>query len=227
MIDQDRPKVYIIPENFIDESRIMKGMFRTRNFIEGVILAVVTGLIAWIIPLPELTHKIMLTIAFAGPFFLIGCTGFNGDPLSTTIMNARKWKKEGTIMLYNSSIKPLKKAPLEAMLEKELPKDKLINIVESVKESQNKKTEDTDYIEGKNFEFMEDKDISDIVMKREKAEVVDLVYEEPKEENAIANSVTSYTVTTIKEGRSETVDVLDIVIQEDDEFEIDELDISL
>lgn len=86
MITEDKPKVYDIPENFIDESRIVNGMFETRKFIEGVIMALIVLPIGLAIPASDFNTKIMIVTSVCGPLFLLGNAGFNGDPISTTLV---------------------------------------------------------------------------------------------------------------------------------------------
>lgn len=158
--DKDEVKVYIIPENFIDESRIIKGMFRTRNFIEGCVMAVIVGGLAYLIPMNSLTARITLLVTFCAPFFFLGVSGFNGDSIFQTAVNAYKWAKARCIVLYNGTARALSKSPLQAMMQRELPKDKILDYVEKFKEKGIAKRSGIEFVEGVNFQFEDDEDLS-------------------------------------------------------------------
>ncbi len=46
-VDMERVNEYLIPMNFIDESRFLNGIFKTRNFVEGSIMGGTVGIIFW------------------------------------------------------------------------------------------------------------------------------------------------------------------------------------
>lgn len=62
MIKDEQPNVYNIPENFIDESRIIKGIFKTRNFIEGALIALFVAAFAWFIPIENVNIRIFAIV---------------------------------------------------------------------------------------------------------------------------------------------------------------------
>ena len=160
MIDEDKPRIYSIPENFIDESRVLKGMFKTRNFIEGLILGGIFAIPALFIPAGTFNSKVMIITAFAAPMFLLGNNGYNGDPISTTIMNARNWFSTRGIMLYNTGTRALKEAPLTAMMEKPQAKEKILDLWDSLREERRKRAASVEYIEGETFVFAEDRELA-------------------------------------------------------------------
>ncbi len=162
MAIKENRQIYSIPENFIDESRIIKGMFRTRNFIEGVLMAAVVALVSFAIPAADTNTRIFIVISCAGPFFLIGNAGFNGDPISTTLINAKKWLQDRGVMLYNYKVRALIKSPLQAMYDREEMRDRVVDFVDNMKEKQRERNAQTQYIEGETFVFAEDKDLEGI-----------------------------------------------------------------
>ena len=135
-------------------------MFRTRNFIEGVILGGISAIPALFIPVDSFNTRVMLLTAFAAPLFLIGNNGFNGDPLSTTVKNARKWLSSRKLMLYNSGARALKEAPLTVMMERPQASDKILDVLDSIKEARREKAAKIQYIEGETFEFAEDSELA-------------------------------------------------------------------
>lgn len=162
MVEEDKPKVYSIPENFLDESRIINGMFRTRNFIEGIIMGGVAAIPALLIPAESFNTRIALITVFAAPLFLLGNSGFNGDPISTTVKNARNWLKSRRMMLYNSGTRALKDTPLHVMMERPQPSDKILDLMDNLRESRMERAAKVRYIEGETFEFARDDELEDI-----------------------------------------------------------------
>lgn len=160
MIDDDKPRVYSIPENFIDESRIFKGMFKTRNFIEGLILGGISAIPALFIPAGSFNSRVMIITVFAAPMFLLGNNGYNGDPISTTIRNAKNWFSARGMMLYNTGTRALKEAPLTTMMEKPQAKEKILDLLDSIREERRKRTTSVEYIEGETFVFAEDRELA-------------------------------------------------------------------
>ena len=161
-IDNDSITVYTIPENFIDEGRIIKGMFKTRNFIEGVVMALVVAIFANMIPAGDFTVKITIMVAFCGPFFMLGINGFNGDSVFQTARNAYMWLKARTVVLYNGRARALVKSPLEYMMEQEAPADKLLDYMERLKQKRIEKRSANAYVENVNFRFADDSDLAEI-----------------------------------------------------------------
>ena len=98
-IDREELREYLIPDNFIDESRIVNGMFKTRNFAEGVIMALAVALLANMIPTQSFETKVSVLVFFCTPFFLLGIQGINGDTVSTFLRNALSWGKTKGIMI--------------------------------------------------------------------------------------------------------------------------------
>ena len=69
-VQQESYKTYQIPENFVDDSRIIKGMFRTKNFIEAVIMVLIALIPAMLIPVQTISQRITAVILICGPFFV-------------------------------------------------------------------------------------------------------------------------------------------------------------
>ena len=72
---------YVIPENFADTGRCFNGMFRTRNLVEGAILAAPIAYGVSKVNLPLNQKAVLMTLTAGLVFF--GClTGINGDSVS-------------------------------------------------------------------------------------------------------------------------------------------------
>ena len=153
-----RERVYNLPENFIEGGRIFNGMFKARNFVEAVILALIFGLIAFMLPIKSTYTRITVVLFMVLPPFFFGITGINGDPLFTFFRNAWRWKKTRGIMVYDTSIKAVKKTPLDAMLEEPIAKDKIVGAVESWREK--KRVIEEQRRQNIVYEFEEDTEIS-------------------------------------------------------------------
>lgn len=158
--DMERIREYHIPMNFIDESRIINGMFKTRNFIEGCVLAGAVGFPCWTGVNAPFEVKISLVVGIALPFLLIGISGINGDPLSTFIRNAIAWARSRGTMLYNNETRALAQAPIKVMMDEEGMNDKILDFVDSMKQKTAKKRSENPLIEGEDFVFAEDKSLA-------------------------------------------------------------------
>lgn len=155
-VDIERVNEYLIPMNFIDESRFLNGIFKTRNFIEGAIMGGTVGGIFWALISAPFEAKLSLIIGIAFPFFMLGLSGINGDAFSTFVFNALAWVRTRGTMLYNNETRALAQAPLATMMEEEGVNDKILNILDSFKERSQKKRTSTPLVEGRDFVFAED-----------------------------------------------------------------------
>lgn len=150
-------KVYIIPENFIEGGRIL-NLFSTRNFIEAVCLTLLVGVPLWMIPYPSFQIKIMVVLCVAAPIFMITATGINGDSIIQFIQQYRKWKKSKRIMLYNAQARPREVRAADVIMAQEQPKDKIVEAVETWQEKRKQKNADIDFVEGRDFVFLDDEE---------------------------------------------------------------------
>lgn len=162
MVQDEQASVYYIPDNFIDESRILRGLFKTRNFVEGLAMALFVAIFAWLIPAGSVNVRIFVLVSVCGPFFLLGYHGFNGDPFTVSVNNAYTWLQNRAIMLYNNKNRALAKSPLDAMMEQELLQDKIVDTLDDYVETRRRRMASKLYIEGETFEFEDDAELFDI-----------------------------------------------------------------
>lgn len=155
-VREDRPEIYLIPDNFIDEQRIINGLFRLRYFIEGIILALIVGIPLFVSIHVGLYPKIIIMISVCGPVFLFGNAGLNGDPLSVALKNYRSWNRCRRIMLYEGTPHALRKSLADVTFDQEETRDKLLNAVESFKDARKERMGSMQYVEGETFEFKKD-----------------------------------------------------------------------
>lgn len=158
-IDREELREYLIPDNFIDESRIVNGIFKTRNFAEGVIMALAVALLANMIPTQSFETKVSVLVFACTPFFLLGIQGINGDTVSTFLRNALSWGKTKGIMLYNSQARALAQSPLDNMMEEEQLGDKVLDILDGIREKQRTRNGRHQLVEGQDFVFARDADL--------------------------------------------------------------------
>lgn len=121
---------YVIPENFIDTGRCFNGMFRTRNLLEGIVLA---GPIAYLLAHTNLetNQKIILIAIIAGGLFLGCINGINGDSLFEFIIHAFNYKEKKRVAKYNSRVKFEASPQYLTKNDKEVPRDKIMRVVEN------------------------------------------------------------------------------------------------
>lgn len=153
-----RQKAYIIPDNFIDEPRIINGMFRTRYFIEGAVLALFAAALALLIPISSWTIRLTVIIFCAAPFFVLGVAGISGDPVSVAVSNVTRWFKTKTVMLYDPKPRALIASPLDVMMSQPVARDQILDYIEKMRQSRLEKRLQQQYIEGETFRFVMDRD---------------------------------------------------------------------
>lgn len=146
-------KHYYIPANYVAESTILHGKLDLRRTVEGLILALLFLPIALLIPATTVNAKIYTLLFCCGPGFALGFVGFGGDPLSVVAKNALAWQRNKTIMLYNSNARPLKIAPLEDIMSRDIMKDKLLDYLDKRKAEKAERMKSENFVEGVNFAF--------------------------------------------------------------------------
>lgn len=154
-------ETYSIPENFIDESRILNGMFKTRNAIEGLILAFVFTIWPLLLFHGATATKISICAFTAIPPFMIGNFGFNGDPISVTIRNMLRWMKSKRIILYNNEIRPMKNTRIDGKSDEVTLADKMFDALEQRKR---RKLEKRNAELDQDFEYINEEGIEDFLI---------------------------------------------------------------
>lgn len=161
--DQDtEPVVYTIPSNFIDSGRIFNGMFKTRNFIEAIIVIAIMFLILNLIPFSSITTKIAVMVSVIGPLALACLVGINDDTAFSFVASVFSWRKKRRIMLYNRNQEVQKIRALDALMDRTLPRDKIMKFINNWKEQRKSRSDDFVLIEGETFQFVEDPEIARI-----------------------------------------------------------------
>ena len=156
MSDNREHSEYYIPDNFIEEGRILQGRVKIRNLIEGIILALVfavPGIAVVLSATMTVQGKISTMIFFCVPPLAAGIAGFNGDSLFFLIRAAWQWRKDRTTMLYNPGAGLLSGDPVETLLEKTSALDQIVERYETglSRKIENKANERL--VEGRDFVF--------------------------------------------------------------------------
>ena len=149
-------KQFIIPENFMDESRIFQGQLKTRNVVECVLIFGTLALFFWTVLKIPFTLKVSVVIFLSSPLAFLALMGINGDPLSTFIKMFFTWRKKCGLMLFNNETRALKEAPVKLLMESDGMGDKLRDMLDSRKEKKAMERAQQEFVEGKTFEFAPD-----------------------------------------------------------------------
>lgn len=145
-----------LPENVVATGRIA-GMFRTRNFVEGAVVAVPLIILIYQLGLP-LDVMISVMVILAGSVMALAINGINGDSFSEFLIAYVKYQQRKRVAKYNPRIK---KEAFPGYLTKarpELPRDKLIKMYEKYFKTANTGEEDVsrDIYDPMYIEFFED-----------------------------------------------------------------------
>ncbi len=164
----NRISTYIIPENFIKDGRIFNGLLKTRNFIEAIIMAAVVAVPLWVIPYPTVIAKLTVMISILLPIMFIGIVGINDSSVLEFLQQFLKWRKNKRIVLYNTNARSRDVRPAEVVLSQELPKDKLVKTLDMWREKKRRRIVDATFIEGEDFEFIDNEEYSSSYISTEK-----------------------------------------------------------
>ena len=159
-------KTYLIPDNFVDAGKVFNGTFKTRNFIEGVILGGFLLLVSFQIPAHSLQARIILSIAMAAPGLMLGIFGINNDPVSVFVYNLFTWQQNRKTMLYNGTAKGRSDDIVKLMMEQKSPQEVLSSQWKALREKN--ANEEVMLVEGIDFQFEEDPELTKYVQQDSK-----------------------------------------------------------
>lgn len=155
---REQIQTYLIPNNFIDESRVFNGAIRVRYLVEAIIIFVAIAGPCWLLIPSDTSAKLGITLGCSLPLTLLALTGINGDSLSDFLKSALSWKKYKQIMLYNENVRTYRARPVDVMLAETNPSDVLRNSLEKWKTQRSQQNANMDLVENVDFVFMEDKE---------------------------------------------------------------------
>ena len=109
MKQDETRNVHYIPENYSTGINFAGMNFRVRNFIEGIILALICALLAVLIlyriPFIDIGTKIGLVISFGLMGLVLGIVGINDEALSVFVRNKLDFDRRKRTAFYNPRIK--------------------------------------------------------------------------------------------------------------------------
>lgn len=159
--EKEQLKIYFIPDNYIGEKRVFQGQIRLRYLFDCIILGLLFAiagllLVIFVLPNSDVQTKITILLISASPGIILGFIGFNGDPISTAIVNFFAWRKGKEIRIYNGNPRLLGTDPVKALTSEKSGKDVLISKYHDWQINRIEDKMSEEYIEGENFEFKSD-----------------------------------------------------------------------
>lgn len=134
--EEKQANIYVIPENSFDTGYVFGGQFKTRNFVEGVIVtAPFLGIFlhGW----TKLGWDVESTIAYClilcAAIFICVVHGVGGDSLFEFLVRVVKFRKNQRISKYNPRIKTELEPGYLYHDDTMLPREKLKQAIEIVK----------------------------------------------------------------------------------------------
>lgn len=152
---KDTAPVYVIPDNYAEDNRILNGMLDLRKCIEAIVICVgIWFVTALIMPFGTFrsVFRMLTMVGFGG----LALVGINGDPLSTVIKNMRNYRRTKAVYLYNPTPMPFYTSPADVADANITATDKLILRREEKKQRKMEEKISRSYVEGENFEFATD-----------------------------------------------------------------------
>lgn len=148
MKQDETRKIHYIPENYATGINVAGMNFKVRNFIEGLIVSLLSALICVLIlykiPFIDFGTKIGFIISFALMGLLLGIIGINDEALSVFVSNKLSFDKRKRTAFYNPRVKD-ETIPYiyEYQSNREsLPKEKIIAFYKAYKASIEKKEQE-------------------------------------------------------------------------------------
>ena len=149
-----KPAVYIIPANYIDSGRIVNGLFKTRNFFEAVVYALVMLLFLSHIHFPSASAKISWLIMLIGPGVLITLFGINDEPVSSFILSVFRWRRNRRVMYYDKNAELHEQRAADYILNRQLPRDKMEEMYVKWKKQREARLDEPEVLSYLNLEFV-------------------------------------------------------------------------
>lgn len=145
---------FYIPMNFMESGYLFNGLVSIRNAIEAGVLSMLAYYFCKLFPIPSGLDGVPYYIFIISPVALLSVSGIRGDPLSVFVIDFFRWRRHRKPSLYSNHGKAYTAEAANALMEEPQIRDMLANVVDRVRANMSAK--DIDYVEGKNFEFMDD-----------------------------------------------------------------------
>lgn len=155
-MENEQIHTYLIPNNFIDESRTFNGMLKTRHVIEAVICFAAVAGPSWLLIPSTVASKWTIVLGLSLPLALLSLMGINGDSLFTFIKYATGWRKTKQVMLYNEEARTFQTRPIAVAMAEVTPADRVMGMYDSWRENRAAEFSKVELVENVDFVFMED-----------------------------------------------------------------------
>ena len=148
MKQDETRKIHYIPENYATGINVAGMNFKVRNFIEGLIVSLLSALICVLIlykiPFIDFGTKIGFIISFALMGLLLGIIGINDEALSVFVSNKLRFDRRKRTAFYNPRIK---EETIPYIYEyrnsrESLPKEKIVAFYKAYKASIEKREQE-------------------------------------------------------------------------------------
>ncbi len=159
---EKRTPLYVIPENFIAESRILNGQIRVRRLADSLVL---TGLLLLLAALPlrlllpegaPAGVRVTVLVMCGAPGFLAGQLGAAGGPLSVFLVHYLRWRRRRAVRLYNEKPRLLGSDPVKDLAGSGRGMDRLTDLVLRARRRRLEKQSSQKLVEGETFAFRYD-----------------------------------------------------------------------
>lgn len=145
---------FIIPMNFMETGYVLNGAVAIRNAVEAAVMALIGFFLCKMLPLPDGLDAITYYILIIGPFFMLGLSGVQGDPLSVFIMDFFKWRQRRKPCFYNTHSEAYTQEAADLLMDAPQLRDMLADALDAMRKKM--ASEEIDYVEGKTFRFAAD-----------------------------------------------------------------------
>lgn len=106
MNEEEKLNVHYIPKNFVDKGRILNGMFKTRNFVEGCIITLPVAVLIFFLTNGMPTNwRIVVVASPSVCLFMVAALGINGDSLFEFAAHVMEFNRNRRVARYNNRVK--------------------------------------------------------------------------------------------------------------------------
>ena len=133
----DKHETYVIPYNFSVGTVIAGETYRTRNLVEGLLLAVPSVVLIFVFGESlSFTVKLSISMSVGLPLLLLGVVGVGGDSLSRFLLIFFRYMRRRRTLIYNPRVKhesrPVDLETLHSQMA--LPRDRMLALIEQYRQ---------------------------------------------------------------------------------------------
>lgn len=133
--NNDEPRVYMIPKNFLDSGYVFGGRFKQRNFIEAAVLtAPVLGifLYGWKVAGWDVRSTVAACVILCAGIFMAAVAGIGGDSLLEFLNRVQHFRTTKQIAKYNPRVKLEYKPEYLEHTKQPLPREKMLELAKGL-----------------------------------------------------------------------------------------------